>query len=134
MLYGNDWKAMQHLIKTRTLVQIRTHAQKVFKKVGQKRLKKNIGDDGIGLNGLDDDKLPVSELEAVAAVVASVKEHVRKYTSYFTPIANFIPGSSLSFRAKTMMIMTKILNRSESLLNHLMDKLSADVLSVLGVP
>lgn len=38
MLYGKDWKKMQPLIKTRTLVQIRTHAQKVFKKIGLKRL------------------------------------------------------------------------------------------------
>jgi len=37
MLYGKDWKKMQPLIKTRTLVQIRTHAQKVFKKIGLKR-------------------------------------------------------------------------------------------------
>ena len=29
MLYGKDWKKMQAIIKTRTLVQIRTHAQKV---------------------------------------------------------------------------------------------------------
>lgn len=32
--YGKDWKKMQPLIKTRSLVQIRTHAQKVFKKLG----------------------------------------------------------------------------------------------------
>lgn len=38
MLYGKDWKKMQPLIKTRSLVQIRTHAQKVFKKIGLKRL------------------------------------------------------------------------------------------------
>jgi hypothetical protein len=38
MLYGKDWKKMQPLIKTRTLVQIRTHAQKVFKKIGLKKL------------------------------------------------------------------------------------------------
>lgn len=37
MLYGKDWKKMQPLIKTRSLVQIRTHAQKVFKKVGLKK-------------------------------------------------------------------------------------------------
>lgn len=37
MLYGKDWKKMQPLIKTRTLVQIRTHAQKVFKKIGLKK-------------------------------------------------------------------------------------------------
>ena len=30
MLYGKDWKNMQPIIKTRTLVQIRTHAQKVL--------------------------------------------------------------------------------------------------------
>lgn len=38
MLYGKDWKKMQPLIKTRSLVQIRTHAQKVFKKIGLKKL------------------------------------------------------------------------------------------------
>jgi hypothetical protein len=42
MLYGKDWKSMQPLIKTRSLVQIRTHAQKVFKKVGLKKIEKNI--------------------------------------------------------------------------------------------
>lgn len=36
MRYGKDWKKMQPLIKTRSLVQIRTHAQKVFKKIRQK--------------------------------------------------------------------------------------------------
>lgn len=37
MKFGKDWKKMQPLIKTRSLVQIRTHAQKVFKKIGLKR-------------------------------------------------------------------------------------------------
>jgi len=32
MLYGRDWKKVQALLKTRNIVQIRTHAQKVFKK------------------------------------------------------------------------------------------------------
>ena len=32
MLYGREWKKMVPLIKTRTVVQIRTHAQTVFKK------------------------------------------------------------------------------------------------------
>jgi SHAQKYF class myb-like DNA-binding protein len=36
MMYGKDWKRMAPLIKTRSLVQIRTHAQKVFKKLGMK--------------------------------------------------------------------------------------------------
>jgi SHAQKYF class myb-like DNA-binding protein len=38
MKFGKDWKKMQPLIKTRSLVQIRTHAQKVFKNVGLKVL------------------------------------------------------------------------------------------------
>ena len=51
MLYGKDWKKMQPLIKTRTLVQIRTHAQKVFKKIGLKKMsgnkrKENVTKDG----------------------------------------------------------------------------------------
>lgn len=33
MRFGKDWKAMVPLIKTRTLVQIRTHAQKMFKRM-----------------------------------------------------------------------------------------------------
>ena len=69
MLHGKDWKAMQHLIKTRTLVQIRTHAQKVFKKVGLKRPKKSHGDSAVE-NG---DKIPSVDMEAVAAVVASAQ-------------------------------------------------------------
>ena len=31
LMYGREWKKMQPLIKTRSIVQIRTHAQKVFK-------------------------------------------------------------------------------------------------------
>jgi hypothetical protein len=34
MLYGKDWKKMVPLIRTRTLLQIRTHAQKMLKTVG----------------------------------------------------------------------------------------------------
>ena len=36
--FGRDWKKIQQLIRTRTLVQIRTHAQKVFKKVAERKL------------------------------------------------------------------------------------------------
>ena len=35
--FGRDWKKIQQLIRTRTLVQIRTHAQKVFKKAAEKK-------------------------------------------------------------------------------------------------
>lgn len=58
MLYGKDWKKMQPLIKTRSLVQIRTHAQKVFKKIGLKKIspgakRRSTGKDGEGENELD---------------------------------------------------------------------------------
>jgi hypothetical protein len=59
MLYGKDWKNMQPLIKTRSLVQIRTHAQKVFKKIGLRKMggvvKRRGGKDGEGDPELDDD-------------------------------------------------------------------------------
>jgi hypothetical protein len=60
MLYGKDWKKMQPLIKTRSLVQIRTHAQKVFKKIGLKKItggvvKRRGGKDGEGDAELEDD-------------------------------------------------------------------------------
>ena len=67
---------MQPLIKTRTLVQIRTHAQKVFKKIGLKKMnglkRKETSDKespgqvsahntgGKGVNGLDIDDVDVS--------------------------------------------------------------------------
>ena len=35
-LHGKDWKKIQLLVKTRTLTQIRTHAQKYFKKLAKK--------------------------------------------------------------------------------------------------
>ena len=52
MLYGKDWKSIQPLIKTRSLLQIRTHAQKVFKKVGLKKVetKTNISQNVINDN------------------------------------------------------------------------------------
>ena len=36
-MYGKDWRAMIPLIKTRSLRQIRTHAQKVLKSMYAKR-------------------------------------------------------------------------------------------------
>jgi SHAQKYF class myb-like DNA-binding protein len=51
MLYGKDWKKMQPLIKTRSLVQIRTHAQKVFKKIGLKKITGGIKRRGLSKDG-----------------------------------------------------------------------------------
>lgn len=36
VMYGRNWRMHKHLIKTREVVQIRTHAQKVFKKLATK--------------------------------------------------------------------------------------------------
>ena len=57
MLYGREWKKMVPLIKTRTVVQIRTHAQKVFKKdFPTFTLKNNHGDStSDGLKSQDND-------------------------------------------------------------------------------
>ena len=32
-LYGRDWVSVQRIVKTRTLIQVRSHAQKVLPKV-----------------------------------------------------------------------------------------------------
>lgn len=37
-LHGKGWKKIASLIKTRTVVQIRTHAQKYFQKVAKAKL------------------------------------------------------------------------------------------------
>ena len=36
MLYGKEWKKIQPLVRTRSLIQVRTHAQKVFKNIVDK--------------------------------------------------------------------------------------------------
>ena len=53
MIYGKNWKKIQPLIKTRTLIQIRTHAQKVFKNVGIKRLLNDIPTEVLPTEAID---------------------------------------------------------------------------------
>lgn len=43
--YGKNWSAIQRRIKTRTITQIRSHAQKVFAKMDQRDI-----DDLININ------------------------------------------------------------------------------------
>lgn len=50
-MHGKGWKKIAKLIKTRTVVQIRTHAQKYFQKLA--KAKKNGGHHGdlLGMEG-----------------------------------------------------------------------------------
>lgn len=41
-LYGKDWKMISNLVKTRSLVQIRTHAQKYFMKQDKHSIKNSL--------------------------------------------------------------------------------------------
>ena len=47
-MYGKGWKKIAQLIKTRTVVQIRTHAQKYFLKLAKARQN---GDGGMSGDG-----------------------------------------------------------------------------------
>jgi SHAQKYF class myb-like DNA-binding protein len=47
-MYGKGWKKIASLIKTRTVVQIRTHAQKYFLKLAKARQN---GDSGVSMDG-----------------------------------------------------------------------------------
>ena len=51
MLYGKDWRKVQTLLKTRNIIQIRTHAQKVFKKVSMKKKDGTRNDENDDING-----------------------------------------------------------------------------------
>ena len=72
MLYGKDWKKMAPLIKTRTLVQIRTHAQKVFKKMGFKNDSNK---------GRTTKKRPREDEQSVASILGSHPENERNMLS-----------------------------------------------------
>ena len=95
MLYGKDWKSMQPLIKTRTNLQIRTHAQKMFKKVGLKKVNKNMSlqaqfnmrNAELGLDSIDDRVTVVWLLRLV-----------------LSPLLSF--DSSLNFLRRTTMVET----------------------------
>ena len=43
--YGRDWFAIQKVVKTRSLIQIRSHAQKVFLKMSDADIRSLIGSD-----------------------------------------------------------------------------------------
>ena len=85
MLYGKDWKKMQPLIRTRSLVQIRTHAQKVFKKVA---IKRNPDDATIKLDDddLDDDDLDGDLGTAIASSSSSSSNRLSKVVRDIEPL------------------------------------------------
>lgn len=74
MLYGKDWKKMQPLIKTRSLVQIRTHAQKVFKKIGLKKIGGTLKRKGGKRNDDDLNELDDSELDNIGLGIDGVDD------------------------------------------------------------
>ena len=41
--YGRDWVSVQRVVKTRTLTQVRSHAQKVFLKLSENDIEALIG-------------------------------------------------------------------------------------------
>lgn len=43
--YGRDWVKVQKKVKTRTLLQIRSHAQKVFLNMSEEDIRAFIGND-----------------------------------------------------------------------------------------
>lgn len=43
--YGRDWVSVQKVVKTRTLTQVRSHAQKVFLKMSEKDIDSLIVDE-----------------------------------------------------------------------------------------
>jgi SHAQKYF class myb-like DNA-binding protein len=106
MLYGKDWKKMQPLIKTRSLVQIRTHAQKVFKKIGLKKiagvLKRRSGDkegsDDVGdeelEDVLDDDLEHLGMMEGVdEAMLSSLAQVTASFPPSFLSLLSLLLGS-----------------------------------------
>ncbi len=50
-MYGKGWKKIAGLIKTRTVVQIRTHAQKYFLKLSKARQQHVENSGGLSLDG-----------------------------------------------------------------------------------
>ncbi|CAE7835938.1 RVE1, partial [Symbiodinium microadriaticum] len=75
MLYGKDWKKMQPLIKTRSLVQIRTHAQKVFKKIGLKKIGAGLKKGGLTKEDVEDlDGLDEAELATIGLAMAAAEQ------------------------------------------------------------
>jgi len=49
--HGKDWKAISKCVKTRTPVQVRTHAQKYVKKMAKESQKEEGAKDGVGAKG-----------------------------------------------------------------------------------
>ena len=43
--YGRDWVSVQKVVKTRNLIQVRSHAQKVFMKMSDSEIRSLIGED-----------------------------------------------------------------------------------------
>lgn len=81
MLYGRDWKKVQALLKTRNVIQIRTHAQKVFKKCSLNR-KAAGGVGGFSMNASG----PMNAME---------KDHIQRELNAANGAMGLAPGSMI---------------------------------------
>lgn len=61
--YGRDWVKVQKKVKTRTLLQIRSHAQKVFLNMTEEDIKAFIGSDDESFNNELESDLRVQRME-----------------------------------------------------------------------
>jgi L-rhamnose mutarotase len=88
--YGKDWKRIQKMVPTRTLTQIRTHAQKRFKKMARLEQLAREPDDGL---------LPLPSTEDVEISVGkwrpeeqqAFKDGLKAYGRNFKRISRLIP-------------------------------------------
>jgi hypothetical protein len=98
-LYGKGWKKIAGLIKTRTVVQIRTHAQKYFLKLTKSR--QNVESAGISIDGkpLGQRKKNKRGKERPVALAPSIAPFVRSRSNL--ALSNGISSSSISSEVVT---------------------------------
>jgi SHAQKYF class myb-like DNA-binding protein len=85
--HGKGWKKIASLIKSRTVVQIRTHAQKYFQKLAKARQNGEEGD--VSMEG----RVGVTSVTAVAAAVAQKDKRRRQTTGTKRKAIQSVVGS-----------------------------------------
>lgn len=72
--YGKDWVKVQKVVKTRTLTQVRSHAQKVFMKMDPKDLSMYVASDSESEIDFSANKIPEThylQVEPYKEVISS---------------------------------------------------------------